>query len=864
MRTIQKIGILAASFVASLAISASLSPARGVFGASATSAPKGFGDPIAIDISGSNEALKHWQYYISETLDDEGNYRGEGVYEDKNVHFKATKNGRTGEAMWVEKKAKEGVLTAYSYAFDVLPNQNYVVSAYVKNVCENEATNAVSFMLKELDSSGVKTETNDEFASLAAVNGLTEGWKKVEFSFKTSEAGSKLILKAAFKGKGDFYLDDIAIQTCTTALNNVSYKLFGVGTLTGGATDELGDDNISIKGMASLTSLNISSDSSDGDNASLSLSDGEIFKTNFAALSPSKTYRLSFKHKFLEAGSQNRISVRMNYNSLSGDRGYYFDPTTGSANEWTSFSVDFKGVEGNGSIGLAITSYAHFLIDELFLVSLDANDPMQYIANGTFSGAYTEGYNLGTANTNIAKQTDGTSVFVLANGVYNETSKQRGFLEYSPKGLTLGKEYTLSYDYRFSGASWVNSVLLYHNGAEKQNISNQELPDSWQKGTYTFTAGAKDTFQFYGPGYYFWTTYYKNIQVTDSDGNIYNPNTTLVTPEPTYGDNVFPYGTFSGNPEYVPSDWTFEGDGNIYGLVFDTRFETGVGSDTKPDWMICLNGSEEAPSSAISKEIAVSKRTLALSLSMCNGKKEDLNVSALVGEKEISTDENGFIELPEGTSSMKLKLTTEKYLAFKKLSLLSHTHITPTEKDIHVTEATCTQAGGKTFLCTDCGKTVYLERTAKLAHELKHEHQDATCQDGYDKDVCTCCHEEFNLTVLPGDPSKHQYEEIILKEPTCVKTGLKQEECKVCHKKKDPSVIPATKEHTYVNGVCSGCGAKESNGSTSGSSSSNAPSAYEGENDSTIWVVLGIMGGVIVLGVGGALLVIGLSKKKKA
>lgn len=170
--------------------------------------------------------------------------------------------------------------------------------------------------------------------------------------------------------------------------------------------------------------------------------------------------------------------------------------------------------------------------------------------------------------------------------------------------------------------------------------------------------------------------------------------------------------------------------------------------------------------------------------------------------------------------------------------------------------------------CTDCGKTVYLERTSKLDHDLKHEHQDATCQDGYDKYVCSRCHQEFNVTVLKGDPSKHQYEEVILKEPTCIKTGLKQEECKICHKKKDPTVIPATGEHTYKNGVCTVCGAKDPNGNTPGSSqpgssSPSTPTTPESEDNSTLWVVIGVIGGVVVLGVGGALLVLGLTKKKK-
>lgn len=878
MRTRQKIGILAASFVASLAMAASLTPAKGVLAVeNSISIPKGFSDPVSIDISASNEALNHWQYYISNTLDDDGNNRGDSVYEDKNVHFKATENGRTGKAMWIEKKTQDGVLTAYSYAFDVLPNQNYAISAYVKNVCEKDPKNATSFMVKELDSNGVKTPTNDEFGVVAAVSGATTDWQKVQFSFKTSATGNKLILKVEFKGKGDFYLDDIAIQTCTTALNTVSYKLFGIGKLSDGATDELSNadapEKLALKGMASLTSANISSDSSDGDGASLLINDGEIFKTNFSALSPNKTYRLSFKYKHLAIGSENRLSVRINYTkleytSIDDKSGYYFDPPASEPNVWSPFSADFKGSGDNGTLGLAITAYANYLIDELSLVSLDESDPMQFIANGSFSGAYTEGYYMGSANSNIAKQADGTSVFILGNGTHNDKFGERGYVEYSPAGLTAGKEYTLSYDYRFAGANWVNGVLVYLNDAPIQNLVNINYPEGWQKNSYKFTATGNEKFTFYGPSYYFWATYYKNIQVTDSEGNVYNPNTTLVTPEPVFGDNVFPYGTFEGDTAYVPKDWTFQGDGNIYGLVFDTRFEEGVGSDTKPDWMICLNGTEDTPASATSKEIAVNKRTLALSLSMCNGKKSDLGVSALVGETEIESDENGFIELPEGTTSIKLKLTAQKYVAFKKLYLLSHTHITPAAGDIKETVATCTQAGGKTFLCTDCGKTVYLERTSKLDHDLKHEHQDATCQDGYDKYVCSRCHQEFNVTVLKGDPSKHQYEEVILKEPTCIKTGLKQEECKICHKKKDPTVIPATGEHTYKNGVCTVCGAKDPNGNTPGSSqpgssSPSTPTTPESEDNSTLWVVIGVIGGVVVLGVGGALLVLGLTKKKK-
>lgn len=813
MKKHTKIGVLAAGFVASFVAALSLVPISGAFAAEVkVGAPAGFGDPIAIDVSATNEALNHWQYYISNTLDEQGNLRGDSVYEDQNVHFRASENGRTGNCLWVDKKTREGSLTAYPYAIDVLPNQNYAITAYVKNVCDKSVENTVSFMVKELDENGAKTAERDEFNVLSAVAGTVDDWKKVEFPFTTSASGSKIVLKIEFKGKGDFYIDDITVQTSTVALNTVSYKMHGVGKAVDGASDELSNNDepnkVATKGMYGLTTANISSDSSDGDGASLLLNDGEFYKTNFAALSPDKTYRLSFKYKHVKIGSTNALSIRFNYYNLEGVRCWYINIANGSATEWLTYSLDFKGVEENGSQGISIGATARYLIDELSIVCLDEEDPMQYIANGSFSGAYTEGYFLGE-NANVAKQADGSGVFIVGNGVYNDTFGHRGFVKYAPAGLTVGKQYTLSFDYRFAGASWVNSVLVYHGGAEVLNIIKTELPNGWSNKTYDFTATGSDEFLFYGPSYYFWATYYKNIKITDADEKQYNSNVDLVTPEPTFGENIFPYGTFEGNTEYVVSDWTFEGDANIYGLVFDTRYEADVPTDTKPDWKICLNGTEENPASAISKEIAVEKRTLAVALTYYNGDIKDLVISALAGETEIFADENGFIELPEGVSSVRIKFASKKYVAFKKISLVSHTHITPNAEDISTIEATCTKAGGKTFVCTDCNKTIYLEKTPMLKHDLEHVHVDATCKNGVDKDVCKRCKEEFNVKVLLGNPENHHFKEVILKAPTCNKNGMKQSVCEFCGEKSDAMIIPATGEHTYENGVCTACGAED-------------------------------------------------------
>ena len=809
MKRLRKIGILVASFIAII----SLGSAVGAFAANTdVVAPKGFNDPITIDVSATNEALNYWQYYISNTLDEDGNLRGDALYEDKNVHFKATENGRTGNAIWVEKKTQSGSLTAYPYASGVESNRNYILTAYVKSVCEQSDENSISFMIKELDENGAKTEGNDEFAVHTAVKGAVSEWKKVEFTFVTSANASKIVPKIEFKGKGDFYLDDMSVRTSTVSSNTISYKLQSVGKVSDGANDELSnadekDGKPALKGMSAMTSENISSDSSDGDGASLMLNDGEVFKTNFSALSQNKTYRLSFKYKHIKIGSKNALSIRMNYYTTAGERRWYVDVVNGSATEWLTCSLDFKGAEAFATQGLSITASARYLIDELSIICLDENDSMQYIANGSFSGGYTDGYTL-DANANVAKQSDGTGVFATGNGVYDGLFGQRGFVRYAPVGLTVGQKYTLSYEYRFAGASWVNSVLVFHGGSEIKNIINQEVPDGWNNATYEFTATGSDYFMFYGPSYYFWVTYYKDIKVTSGD-NQYNSNVDLVKPEPVYGENVLDNGMFDGNTEYVADGWTFKGNAGVYGLIFDTRYEANVPTDTKPDWKICLDGTKGNAASAISKEIMVDKKTLFVGFTCYNGKVKDLTISAIAGDDEIFADENGFIELPDGVTSVRIKFSSEKYVSFKKITVSSHVHATPSAEEITVVEATCTKHGGKVFTCKDCGKVVYLEKTATLAHDLEHVHIDATCVDGVDKDVCKVCKGEFNVKVLAGNTEGHKFKEEVLKAPTCGKSGMKQSVCEYCGAVKDREIISATGKHVYKDGVCEECGAED-------------------------------------------------------
>ncbi len=855
MKKFGKKGIVAAaSLIAALSVSAIVPAVANAGGDTTTLPSKGF-ESESIEVKGSNEALSNWMFYFYGDKDADGKARGT-VYDSENLHVSATTEGRTGNALHLKRDKADGELVMYSYAFDVKPDQNYVIGAFVKSLCAQTADNKVYFKIKEQSANG--GVVGDEFAVQHSVDGRRENWTETTFSYKTSASAKTLILKICADGVGDFYVDDITFKASNAATNTALYRMQGIGKVANGASDDVGDagkDNFEV-----LTSANILTDSSDGDNASLLLNEGEIYKTNFSALDSTKKYRLSFKYKMLEAGSENRLSIRMNHCDIgSTSNKFYAGVSGGNADEWSAYSLDFAP-EGDSTFGIAIQAYAKYAIDELKITCMEESDNMQYIVNGSFSGAYLEGYNYGD-NFNIAKQEDGSSVIVAGNGSYDEKFGGRGYFTIPFEGLTEGKEYTLSYDYRFNGATWVNSVVIYHNGVEIDNYTG--VSKEWTSKTYNFVAGAKNEFKFYGPSYYYWATYYRNIQIKDSDGNRYDVNSGLVAPEVVLGENEFPYGTFEGNVDFVAEDWTFEGNANVFGLTFDTRWEPGA----KPDWKLCLYGSEEAPASAISKEITVTKRTLAVGYETQTGK---FKVSALVGDKEIEADENGFIELPEGTTSVKLKFTATEYTAFKKIFLGTHTHAQPADGATTTEEATCTKPGGTFYYCADCERNVYIEKVPMLAHDLEHVHEDATCRDGVDKDVCKLCKQEFNVKILPAT-GEHDYKPEIIKDATCTASGMKQDVCKICGSKGNISVI-SKKAHDYKDGKCTVCGAEDPDYEpTSGEPSSEKPTSEKpsagesgaGSGSSSGGCGSSVYGGAMALGTLAAAAIVMIKRKKE-
>ena len=797
MKKFGKTGIIAsAALVAALSVSSLASVMAGAQEETIV-VPKGF-ESEAVDIAGANEALLGWQYYFYNDKDAAGNDRGFS-YESENLHVLATENGRTGNALHLKREKADGELVMYSYAFDVKADQNYVIGAFVKSLCTQTANNKVTFKVKEQSANG--SVIGDEHAVLNSVDGRRDDWTETTFSYKTSTSAKTLVLKICAEGVGDFYVDDITVKSSNAGVNSETYRMIGVGN------DGKTEDPAS---MPVLSGVNLSSDSSDGDGKSLKLNHNDVYKTVFGILPHGKTYNLSFKYKNTSGGTADRMSIRLDNVTTAGDRVWYAAPVNSTAGtpdtEWKTYNYEFTAVAGQTDISwIGIASYGGYLIDELSITGTDEDGAtMQYIVNGSFSGAYLEGYTYG-GNYNVAKQTDGTYVFASSAATKDDGTGARGYLKPDVSKLVAGTEYTLSFDYR-SGGSQAGSVF-YGNGwgDAEENLKDictltQATIASWTHKEVKFTAREGSHFEIYGDAGICWPTYFRNFSIKDAAGNEFIENKTLVAPKVVLGENEFPHGTFEGNVNYVPQDWTFEGEGNIYGLVFDTRWEAGA----KPDWKICLYGTEDAPASAISKEIAVSKRTLALGYKAYTG---SVKVSALVGDTEIEADENGFIELPEGTESVRLRFTATEYAAFKKLFLGTHTHAAPAEGGTTTEEATCTKIGGTFYYCGDCEKNVYIEKIPMLPHDLEHVHEDATCRDGVDKDVCKVCHGEFNVTVLPAT-GEHVYEKEILKEATCTSNGTEQDVCKVCGSKGNISVIPK-KPHDYKDGKCTVCNAED-------------------------------------------------------
>ena len=666
MKKFGKMRIAAAiALVAALLGSATASAVGGVTAESAT--PTGF-ETQAVEITGGNEALSGWQYYFyNETI--------KTYYQSNELFVRATQNGRTGNALEIERKKAGDELWIYSYSFAVESGTNYEISSFVKIA---DASGKLVYCIKEIDENGndVTDSTilsQTQYIDRHSVSGVLSDWTETSFTRTTEAATKKIVLRIRAEGTGIINIDDLTVKK-VIAPNTNMFKMIGVGN------DGKTEDPAS---MPVLSETNLSSDSSDGDGKSLKLNHNDVYKTVFGILPHGKTYNLSFKYKNTSGGTADRMSIRLDNVTTEGKRVWYAAPVNSTAGtpdtEWKTYNYEFTAVAGQTDISwMGIASYGGYLIDELSITGTDEDGAtMQYIVNGSFSGAYLEGYTYG-GNYNVAKQTDGTYVFASSAVTKDSGSGSRGYLRLDTSRLEQGKTYTLGFDYRSGGSQAV--TILYGTYWQDQislGDCGQSTIAGWTSKSFEFVAGTQvtdrgdktvrsaTTIEIYGDAGISWPTYFKNISIKNAAGNEFIENKTLVAPDgSTYTSD---FGT--GDTEYTWNDWNIV-NGGIYGFTFENG---------NKDYKVCLNGSAGNAATAITKEIDVTGKNIVsvdkqIYYTADSSFGSNLAVTVLAGNNEIAANEKGYFVLPEGTESIRVKFSANEFVTFKKVYVNAHTH----------------------------------------------------------------------------------------------------------------------------------------------------------------------------------------------
>ena len=124
-----------------------------------------------------------------------------------------------------------------------------------------------------------------------------------------------------------------------------------------------------------------------------------------------------------------------------------------------------------------------------------------------------------------------------------------------------------------------------------------------------------------------------------------------------------------------------------------------------------------------------------------------------------------------------------------------------------VTAPTCTKGGYTTHTCTVCGDSYTDSEIAALGHSYESVvTTEATCTAaGVRTYTCSACGDTYTEAI---QATGHSYGEVVT-APTCVKDGYTTYTCSVCGDSYTGNTVAATGVHTYVDGVCTGCGAVE-------------------------------------------------------
>ena len=113
-------------------------------------------------------------------------------------------------------------------------------------------------------------------------------------------------------------------------------------------------------------------------------------------------------------------------------------------------------------------------------------------------------------------------------------------------------------------------------------------------------------------------------------------------------------------------------------------------------------------------------------------------------------------------------------------------------------DATCTEAGSKTYTCTACGETVKADFVPATGHSYEESVVAPTCEkDGYTNHVCSVCGDSYRDNYV--DAAGHQYT-LTVTAPTCTAAGYTTHLCSVCGHSYVDSIVPAT-GHSYEDTV---------------------------------------------------------------
>ena len=132
-------------------------------------------------------------------------------------------------------------------------------------------------------------------------------------------------------------------------------------------------------------------------------------------------------------------------------------------------------------------------------------------------------------------------------------------------------------------------------------------------------------------------------------------------------------------------------------------------------------------------------------------------------------------------------------------------------------DATCTEAGSKTYTCTACGDSYVDSIVPATGHSYEAVVTAPTCDKmGYTTYTCSVCGDSYVGSYT--DALEHTYTAVVTKEPTCTEEGVKTFTCSECGKSYTEAIptvahryeavvtAPTCDKMGYTTYTCSACG----------------------------------------------------------